>query len=45
MKSAEKVDFKKIVVKEAKKILSEIDEVPLPLKLLSECKEQYEQKM
>lgn len=41
MKSAEKVNFKKIVVKEAKKILSEIEELPLPHKLMNQQKEQY----
>lgn len=45
MKSAEKVNFKKIVVKEAKKLLGEIDELPLPHQLMHQQKEQYEQKM
>ena len=45
MKSAEKVNFKRIVVKEARKLLGEIEELPLPQQLMQQQKEQYEQKM
>jgi hypothetical protein len=45
MKSAEKVNFKRIVLKEAKRILSEVEELPLPQKLINQQKEHFEQKM
>lgn len=45
MKSAEKVNFKRIVVKEARRLLGEIEELPLPQQLMQQQKEQYEQKM
>ncbi len=45
IKSAERVNFKRIVVKEARKLLSEVGELPLPGRLMSQQKEHFEQKM